>query len=50
MFWYPSLAVQADVADFITRLAAEMKGNFKVDPAWIAKLRKRDDEKEVANL
>ena len=50
MFWMPSLAVQADVANFLIRVAMEMKGHFNVNAAWINKLRARDDEKEAENL
>ena len=50
MFWMPSLAVQADAANFLSRLAKEMKGHFSVNAMWINKLKQRDIEKEDQNM
>ncbi|XP_005095679.1 2-hydroxyacyl-CoA lyase 2 [Aplysia californica] len=49
MFWKPTLAVQSDVASFITSVVSGLKG-YKCDPEWVSLLRSRDQEKEEANL
>lgn len=48
MFWKPTLAVQADAADFLVRLQTTV-GKFHVAEDWIMKLKQRDGEKEEAN-
>ncbi len=48
MFWKPTVAVQADVATFVTQLHAALRG-FKCDPEWPQSLKQRDIEKESGN-
>jgi acetolactate synthase-like protein len=45
VFWNPSLAIQADSAQFFVELANGLSG-FKVDEEWVSTLRAREDEKE----
>ena len=49
MFWKPTVAVQADVADCLVRMSRGLKGGFKVDEEWLKTLQGRDAEKESAN-
>ncbi|XP_037088038.1 LOW QUALITY PROTEIN: 2-hydroxyacyl-CoA lyase 2-like [Pollicipes pollicipes] len=48
LFWKPTLAVQADVGSFLREVAAELT-DYATDPAWLATLRARDDDKEERN-
>ena len=48
MFWKPTIAVEADVASFIIKVASGLRG-YKCDSEWIQKLKERDDVKEKAN-
>ncbi|KAH9491389.1 hypothetical protein Btru_052296 [Bulinus truncatus] len=49
MFWKPNLAVQSDVASFLMSVISGLKG-YSCDPDWVKLLRKRDLEKESANI
>lgn len=48
MFWSPTLAVQADPADFVLKLAESVKG-YKCPDEWLQTLREKDSQKEEAN-
>lgn len=48
MFWKPTIAIQGDVASFITEVSKGLKG-YKCDPEWTQKLLDRDCDKEKAN-
>ncbi|XP_052067648.1 2-hydroxyacyl-CoA lyase 2-like [Mytilus californianus] len=48
MFWKPTIAIEGDVASFITELADGLKG-FKCDQEWIQKLKDKDNDKENVN-
>ena len=47
--WKAHLYVHADPGSFLVSLAQEL-GDFKCEQAWPQELKKRDQEKEVANL
>ena len=48
IYWKPTLAVQADPADFVLKLAGSIKG-FKGSDEWLQSLREKDNAKEDAN-
>ena len=48
MFWKPTVAVQADAADFMVRLQSKV-GKLHYSDGWLAKLKERDTQKEEAN-
>ena len=48
MFWKPTIAIEGDVASFVTEVANGLKG-YKCDPEWVQKLKDKDTEKEEAN-
>ena len=49
IYWKPTLAIHADPADLVVRLAEGIKG-FKGSDEWIQSLREKDDAKEQVNL
>jgi len=50
MFWKPTLAVEADVGQFLVDVAASMAGRAYQTPApWLGELRGREQAKEAAN-
>jgi acetolactate synthase-like protein len=48
MFWKPTIAIEGDVASFITEVANGLKG-YKCDSEWVQKLKDKDNDKESAN-
>lgn len=48
MFWTPTVAVEADVADFIVRLAnLAQSEKFSAPVSWLKELSDRDSEKDA---
>ena len=48
VFWSPTLAVQADVGTFLTKLASSLPG-YRCDRNWLQTLNDRDTEVEEKN-